>query len=102
MLLAAVERIPERVALEGTLRVRLRNPLQRPLLVRIRYEAWFGRFDPPPRAALLYVEPGEAARHDLPVRIVRRRERESVRVDLRMWEVQGAFVPTFQKLYIGS
>jgi hypothetical protein len=100
VLLAEAERIRERVVLEGTLRVGLRNPLQRPLMVRIRYEAWFGRFDPPPESVFLYAEPGGSARHDLPVRLIRERDRPAVRVDLRMWEVHGEFVPAFQKLYI--
>jgi len=101
-LLAAVQRVPERVAQEGTLRVKLRNSLERPLMVRLRFEAWFGTFDPPLEPVFVYIEPGNTAQHDLPVRIVKNRDRPEVRVDMRMREVHGGFVPTFQKLYIAS
>ncbi len=101
VLLEAVERKTPSLAREGTLRVGLRNPLDRPVMLRVGFDAWFGRFDPPLNPALMYMEAGSSATLDLPARMVKREDGPPLRVDMRLWEVHGANLAAFQKLYIG-
>ena len=99
-LLAPVEPLPPRVQLVGLLRVRVYNPTERPLLVRIGYGIWHGRFREPPEPAYLYVEPGAEARHDQEVRIAAVLSEVPIRVDLRLREVHQPPQPLYRKLYI--
>ena len=101
-LLAPVSPLPLQVGQEGVLRFALRNPSQRPLLVLVEFDAWYGRFDPLLQPQYLYVEPLGEAGLDLPVRAVSVRGRPPLRVDVRMREVNGAFVPLFQLLRLAE
>lgn len=99
-LLASAESVPPRVQLEGLARVRLLNPLQRPLLLRISLDAWFGRFREPPGEAWVYLEPASTTTVDLPVAPQGSLERPQIRLDLRLQEVDGGIIPGFHKLYL--
>jgi hypothetical protein len=99
-LLASVENPPARLQLEGLARVRLHNPLQRPLLLRISLDAWFGRFRDPPGQAWVFLPPGSTATVDLPVAPQGGLDRAQIRMDLRAQEVGGAILPGFHKLYL--
>ncbi len=99
-LLEPVQPQPKMHVLEGLLRFQLRNPLQRPLMVRVAFNVWFARFEAEPEAKLVFLEPGATSRIDFPARVVKNQSRASVRVDMRMWEVNGPFIPIFQKLYV--
>ena len=99
-LLERLEPVPERIAQEGLLRFQLGNPLARPLMFKVAFNAWFARFDPPVPPKLVYLEPGTTKQIDLPVRVVKSQANSLVRVGMRMWEINGPFVPIFQKLYI--
>lgn len=99
-LLQQAEPTPRRVMIEGILRAEVQNSAERPLLVAVDFDVWFGRFEPPPGQRLLYVLPGEIARLDQPVRIVSSVDGPPVRVDLGMREVHHAPAILFRKLYI--
>jgi hypothetical protein len=99
-LLASAETVPTRVQLEGLARVRLQNPLQRPLLLSISLDAWFGQLREAPGSAWVYLEPGAASSVDLPVAPQGSLERPQIRLDLRTEEVDGTFLPGFHKLYL--
>lgn len=99
-LLAAVEAVPPRARIEGLARVRLANPLQRPLLLRVSLDAWFGHFTEPPRPAWVYLEPQASQTIDIPVTPQGSLERPEIRLDLRLAEVNGPFIPSFHKLYL--
>lgn len=99
-LLASVESVPPRAALQGLARVRLRNPLDRPLLLRIGLDAWYGRLAEAPEATWLYLEPGAMQTVDIPVRPQGSLDRPEVRLDLRLAEVNGPVLPSFHKLYL--
>ena len=68
----------------------------------VEFDAWYGRFDPFLQPQYLYVEPLGEAGLDLPVRAVTVRGRPPLRVDVRMREVNGAFVPLFQLLRLAE
>lgn len=97
---ASLETIPARVQLEGLARVRLLNPLQRPLLLRISLDAWFGRYRDPPGDAWVYLEPNATVTVDLPVAPQGYAERPQVRLDLRLEEIDGGYLPGIHKLYL--
>jgi hypothetical protein len=99
-LLASAESVPARVQLEGLARVRLQNPLQRGLLLRISLDAWFGRFREPPEEVWVYLEPGGSRTVDLPVVAQGSLERPQMRLDLRLREADGSIIPGFHKLYL--
>jgi len=99
-LLASAEAIPAREQLEGLARVRLLNPLQRPLLLRLWLDAWFGRFRDPPNDAWVYLEPNSSTTVDLPVAPQGYPERAQIRLDLRLEEVDSAILPSIHKLYL--
>jgi hypothetical protein len=99
-LLASAETVPARTQLEGLARVRLLNPLQRPLLLRLSLDAWFGGFREPPGEAWVYLEAGAAQTVDIPVAPQGLTERQQMRLDLRMKQVDGPFIPDFHKLYL--
>ena len=99
-LLQQVEPTPRRSMIEGILRAEVQNRAQRPLLVAVGFDVWFGRFERPPGQRLLYVPPGEIARLDQPVRIVGSVEGPPVRVDLGMREVHHMPATLYRKLYI--
>lgn len=69
-LLASLAPLPPRVQMEGILRVRVSNPLERPLLVQIGFGVWRARFDSDPGQGLLFVKPGEEVRYEVPVRLI--------------------------------
>ena len=69
-------------------------------MFKVAFNAWFARFDPPVPPKLVYLEPGTTKQIDLPVRVVKSQANSLVRVGMRMWEINGPFVPIFQKLYI--
>ena len=100
VLLAPVEPVQEFVAQEGLLRFQMRNPLARPLMLKVTFNAWGARFDPAIESRLVYLAPDASKQVDLPVRVIKSRETTSARLGMRMWEVNGQFVPIFQKLYI--
>ncbi|MCZ6533208.1 MAG: hypothetical protein O7A08_09620 [SAR324 cluster bacterium] len=99
-LLEPVQPLPEQVAQEGLLRVRLRNPLSRPLMLRVTFNVWFAKFEKPPEEKLVFLDPGESKRLDFSVRAVKATIHPAMRVGMRMWEVNGPFIPIFQKLYV--
>ncbi len=96
----SMETVPARVQLEGLARVRLLNPLQRPLLLRIALDAWFGRFRDPPGDAWVYLEPSSTLTVDLPVAPQGTLERAQVRLDLRLEEIDHGILPGLHKLYL--
>jgi hypothetical protein len=100
VLLRTVERVPERVKLEGLARVKVFNPLDRPLLIRVALDLWHGRFEQPPVPAWLYLEPGTSAGVDVPVTLQAPLDRAQPRMDLRLSEVNGAMIPSLHKLYL--
>jgi hypothetical protein len=99
-LLAAPEPAPPRAVLEGLLRVRLQNPGDRPLLVRVGYGLWRGRFDSEPPTALIYAPPGGEGRLEQPVRIVAPIQERGVRIDLRLRELYQQPQPLYRKLIV--
>ena len=100
LLLAPIEPVPEWMAQEGLLRFSMRNPLDRPLLLKVAFNAWGSRFDPEVAPRYVYLAPEATKQVDIPVRVVKSRETAAARVGMRLWEVNGPFVPIFQKLYI--
>jgi hypothetical protein len=99
-LLASAETVPAQVRVEGLARVRLFNPLPRPLLLRVRLDVWFGQFPEPPPAVWVYLAPSQSQSLDLPAGLLGSLERSSVRLDLRLSEVNGPFLPGYHKLYV--
>jgi hypothetical protein len=99
-LLASAENIPARVQLQGLARVRLQNPLQRPLLLRVSLDAWFGRFREPPGEAWVYLDAGASQVVDLPVEPQGATDRPQMRLDLRLDEVNDGPIPDVHKLYL--
>jgi hypothetical protein len=98
--LAVVEMVPPRVQMEGLARVRLLNPLERPLLLIVALDAWYGRFRDPPGSAWVYLEPNATTTLDLPVAPQGALTRPQMRMDLRLREVDGRVIPGFHKLYL--
>ena len=88
------------MAQEGLLRFTMRNSLARPLMLKVAFNAWGSRFDPALEPRYVYLAPETSQQVDIPVRVVKRRDVSAARVGMRMWEVNGPFVPIFQKLYI--
>ena len=101
-LLAPVSPLPQQIGQEGVLRFALRNPSQQPLLVQVEFDAWYGRLEPFSEPQYLFVESFGEAGLDLPVRAVTVRGGPPLRVDVRMREINGAFVPLFQQLRIAQ
>ena len=99
-LLAPVQPVPEWMAQEGLLRFTMRNSLARPLMLKVAFNAWGSRFDPVLEPRYVYLAPETTQQVDIPVRVVKSRDISAARVGMRMWEVNGPFVPIFQKLYI--
>ena len=99
-LLAAAEEVPALVGLQGLARVRLFNPLERPLLLTVSLDAWFGTFQEPPEVAWVYLEPGASGTVDLPAALRGSLRRPHIRLDLRLSEVNGALISNFHKLYL--
>ncbi len=114
-LLAGVEQVQVPVRIAGRVRVRLRNPLEHPLLLALELDAWFGRIavargapsqNGAPRAtaarigAWQYLPARGAALVTLPVQLEGTVDRPQIRLDLRLSEVDGPFVPTLHKLYL--
>ena len=99
-LLAAAEEVPALVGLQGLARVRLFNPLERPLLLTVSLDAWFGTFQEPPDVAWVYLEPGASGTVDLPAAPRGSLHRPHIRLDLRLSEVNGALISSFHKLYL--
>lgn len=99
-LLAPVRPVPSWMAQEGLLRFTMRNPLARPLMLKVAFNAWSSRFDPDLEPRYIYLAPEATRQVDIPVRVVKSRDISTARVGMRMWEVNGPFVPIFQKLYI--
>lgn len=100
LLLAPVEQIESQAVVTGLARVRISNPLDRPVLVRVGLDAWFGGFLKPPEKALVYVEPGGESTVDVPVQPLGIPDGPSIRLDLRLMEVNRGFIPSFSKLYL--
>ncbi|HKI96949.1 MAG TPA: hypothetical protein VKB51_00610 [bacterium] len=99
-LLASVDTIPKRVQLKGLARVRMQNPLQRPLLLRLSLDVWFGSFRTPPEPAWVYLDPGTSQTVDIPVDLQGDAERTQMRLDLRLDEIDNGYIPDFHKLYL--
>lgn len=99
-LMASVETILPSVTLRGLARVRLSNPLDRPLLLTVSLGVWYGRFDTPPPTTWVYLEPRANRTVDLPVAPQGSAERGQLRMDLRLGEVDGPLIPGFHKLYL--
>ena len=99
-LLEPVQPRPEWHAQEGLLRFSLRNPLPRPLMLKVAFNAWGSRLEPELEPRFVYLAPEEAKQVDIPVRVVKSRETSAARIDMRMWEVHGPFVQIDQKLYV--
>jgi hypothetical protein len=99
-LLEPVQPVPIWQTQEGLLRFSLRNPLPRPLMLRVAFNAWNSRLEPELGPRYVYLAPEEGKQVDIPVRVVKSRDTSTARIGMRMWEVHGPFVPIFQKLYI--
>lgn len=99
-LLAAATRVAERNRVAGLARVRLYNPLERPLLLRISLNAWFAQFSGDPVSELIYLEAGLEGAQDLPITLEGDGGRPEVRLDLRLSHFNGAPIQVFQKLYL--
>lgn len=99
-LLEPVQPVPVWQSQEGLLRFSLRNPLSRPLMLKVAFNAWGSRLEPELEPRYVYLAPEEGKQVDIPVRVVKNRDTPTARIGMRMWEVHGPFVPIFQKLYI--
>ena len=99
-LLASLEPLPARVQMDGILRVRVANPLERPLLVEIDFDIWRARFAGEPGRGLLFVKPGEEGRFEVPVRVIAPASPYPVRIDLHLREVHRPPQPLYRKLLI--
>jgi hypothetical protein len=99
-LLAPLAPFPPRVMLEGILRVRLVNPADRPLLVRIGFGIWRARFESDPPPGFLYIRPGEEGRYEVTVRPIAPLSPNPVRIDLRLREAHRPAQPLYRKLII--
>ncbi len=84
------------------LRLRLRNPEPRPLLVAASFDAWAGRIEPRPGVGYLYMEPEGTASLDLPVRLIKPEGEPPLRLDLRLRELHASLTPAYQKLYVSD
>lgn len=93
---------PVEVAQGGMLRFRMRNPVTFPLLLRVDFDAWWGRFDPPPGPTYVYLEPEKPVVVDIPVRLIHPKGGVPLRIDMRMREINGKLAPIFQKLYLSQ
>lgn len=100
LLRAPVEQIASQAVVTGLVRVRIFNPLDRPLLVRVGLDAWFGGFLNAPEKALVYVEPGGESTVDVPVQPLGIPWGPPIRLDLRLLEVNRGHIPSFNKLYL--
>lgn len=99
-LVSMVERVPERVGLAGLARVGLQNPLKRPLLLQVGIGAWFGHLAHKPEPRLVYLEPGGVGSVDIPIEPVGTLDNATIRLDLRLREVNGPSIPAFSKVYL--
>jgi hypothetical protein len=100
LLRAPMERIESQAVVTGLVRVRISNPLERPVLVRVGLDAWFGGFLTAPEKALVYVEPGGESTVDVPVQPLGIPWGPPIRLDLRLMEVNRGHIPSFNKLYL--
>lgn len=97
-LLAPVSPVPARVSLSGDLQVRLNNPAQRPLLLVLTFQCWYGRFDPQPASRYVLIPPGETALEEVPVRLIAPAEPGRARIFLHYHELNAAGQVEAQKL----
>jgi len=104
VVMATAERIAPKRLVSGELRVRVTNPLQRPLLMVLSFDVWYGDAPEPPGARYAYLQPGESRRVTVPVRLVapvpEGDAAPRVRVDLRVREMAHPPMPLSQKLYV--
>ena len=99
-LAAPLAPLPPRLLIEGLLRVSLSQRGERPVLVQIGFDVWRAAFESEPPIGFVYVQPGEDARYEVPVRLIAPLAEAPVRIDLRLREVHHAPQPLYRKLLI--
>jgi len=81
-----IENPPARKSQSVMVTATLKNPLDRPLLLLVAYEAWWGRFDGDPRNRVVYLGAKESRPVERELRLVANRPGHPVRVDVRAME----------------
>jgi hypothetical protein len=99
-LVAPVLQFAPRAAAEGVVRYRVENPLTQPLLLTIDLGATSGRLEEAVPTRTLYLQPGQAAQIDQPVRVSGPREPGKVRIDIQPRSIQGLRIPEVFKVYV--
>ncbi len=99
-LLTPVAPVPARLSQSGMLQVRLNNPAQRPVLLVLSFQCWYGRFEQVPLPRYVLVPPGEKALEEVPVRLIAPAEPGRARVFVRIQELNAPGQIEAQKLEV--
>lgn len=100
-LMAPVSAVPARLSQSGTLQVRLSNPAQRPALLVLSFQCWYGRFEQVPLPRYVLVPPGETVLEEVSVRLIAPAEPGRPRVFVRIQELNAPGQLEAQKLEVG-
>lgn len=86
----------------GIIRVSLRNPIRKPILVELVFHIWWGRFAPPLEPLMVYLKKNGQGRFNIPVTLLRQPNVPTVKIHLRMKETNGDEILVEQKLYLSQ
>ena len=99
-LLSPIYPVPARVSESGILQIRLANPEQRPIVLILNFQCWYGRFENVPPAQYVIVQGGQTVLKQIPVKLIAPVEPGRARIFMRIQEENVPGVLDAQKLEV--
>lgn len=95
-----VDQIVEKSRIEGKIKIRLSNTLKAPLLLSVKIDAWYGKIESMRTPIWIYLPPQSKGNVTASTALVAPANERGIRLDLRLKEVGGTELPSFNKLYL--
>ena len=100
LVLAGAEQTHPQVSLSGRVRIRLANPFDKPLALELSLGIWGGHLSAAQAPIQVVLNPGERTTHNEDITVLTDTATPTLRFDLRMRELEGPDVTTYQKILL--